>query len=147
MPLFVGEPTSTQAIAPFDGLHKYTFTATTTAAASAAQILALSTGVDSPLALATDRLKILCMTVSPGYDDTELGRPAPRPVTPRFAGQTYVSEWTAAMAQQPDWIIISTWNEWHEGSELEPSLELGTTILDETLPLATRFSASPERPR
>jgi len=83
--------------------------------------------------------KISSVTVIPGYDDRETGRPAPRPVTDRWGGDTYRVLWQEAIAAAPDYILITSWNEWHEGSELEPSVEYGTRILDETAAFSRQF--------
>jgi hypothetical protein len=38
---------------------------------------------------------------------------------------------------------VSTWNEWHEGSEIEPSIEQGRRYLDATRAWAARFRGRP----
>jgi glycoprotein endo-alpha-1,2-mannosidase len=91
--------------------------------------------------------KISCVTVVPGYDDRETDRPPPRPVTDRWGGEMYRALWQEAVRAKPDWILISTWNEWHEGSELEPSVEYGSRILDDTIPFARAFLADDVRAR
>lgn len=65
---------------------------------------------------------IFAATVLPGYDDTHIGRENEL-VAPRDGGQTYSRTWEAALLSDPDWILICSWNEWHEGTEIEPSLE------------------------
>jgi hypothetical protein len=91
--------------------------------------------------------KISCVTVIPGYDDRETDRPPPRPVTDRWGGEMYRALWREAVKAKPDWILISTWNEWHEGSELEPSVEYGSRILDDTIPFARAFLADDVKAR
>jgi hypothetical protein len=83
--------------------------------------------------------KISTVTVMPGYDDRELPRPLPRPTTDRWNGEVYRALWEEAIAAAPDYVLITSWNEWHEGSELEPSKEYGSHILDETAPFARQF--------
>jgi len=34
-----------------------------------------------------------------------------------------------AIKADPDWVLITSWNEWHEGSEIEPSWEDGDAYL------------------
>ena len=46
-----------------------------------------------------------------------------QPVTERWGGETYRVLWREAIAAAPDYVLITSWNEWHEGSELEPSVE------------------------
>ena len=83
--------------------------------------------------------KISTVTVIPGYDDRHLGRPPPRPVTDRWGGDSYAALWREAIAAAPDYVLITSWNEWHEGSELEPSVEYGSRILDDTAAFARSF--------
>ena len=87
--------------------------------------------------------KIATVTIIPGYDDRNLWRLPPRPVTDRWGGETYRALWQKAIAAAPDYILITSWNEWHEGSELEASVEYGSRIL--TLRQRSRESSSPDR--
>jgi glycoprotein endo-alpha-1,2-mannosidase len=84
--------------------------------------------------------KLFCATVIPGFDDTHVpGRPRPRPTVERFGGKTYAALWDAAIRHDADWVLVTSFNEWHEGSEIEPSRELGTRYLDLTAASARRF--------
>ena len=85
--------------------------------------------------------KISTVTVIPGYDDRKLGRPEPRPVTDRWGGETYRVLWQEAVAAAPDYVLITSWNEWHEGSEIEPSVEYGSVMLNDTAGFARAFLA------
>ncbi|MDB5701924.1 MAG: hypothetical protein JWL66_2123, partial [Sphingomonadales bacterium] len=60
--------------------------------------------------------KLFCATVIPGFDDTRVpGRPQPRPTVARHDGQTYQALWDAAIRHDADWVLITSFNEWHEG--------------------------------
>jgi glycoprotein endo-alpha-1,2-mannosidase len=85
--------------------------------------------------------KISTVTIIPGYDDRNAGGPPPRPVTDRWGGETYRVLWQEAIAAVPDYVLITSWNEWHEGSELEPSVEYGSSILHETRAFSREFLA------
>ncbi len=85
--------------------------------------------------------KISTVTVIPGYDDSKLGRPPPRPVTERWGGETYRALWQEAVAAHPDYVLITSWNEWHEGSEIEPSVEYDSIMLNDTAGFARAFLA------
>jgi hypothetical protein len=85
--------------------------------------------------------KISTVTVIPGYDDSKVGRPAPRPVTERWGGETYRALWQEAVAAHPDYVLITSWNEWHEGSEIEPSVEYDSIMLNDTAGFARAFLA------
>jgi len=91
--------------------------------------------------LARSNEKISCLTIIPGYDDTKTRKPGINTV--RHDGQTYRVLWEEAIAADPDWILITTWNEWHEGSEIEPSVEFGDLALKTTVQYAPEFKKKP----
>jgi len=87
--------------------------------------------------------KLFCATVIPGFDDTLVpGRPKPRPTVDRHGGRTYAALWDAAIRHRADWVLVTSFNEWHEGSEIEPSREHGDRYLRLTAAAARRFLAS-----
>ena len=92
-----------------------------------------------------DRLVIA--TVEPGHDASELAtRPlASTMVTQRYNGGTYAAMWSGAIAADPDWILIVSWNEWHEGSQIEPSYQFGTQATDANTVFAKQFLARPAK--
>ena len=83
--------------------------------------------------------KIFAATVSPGYDNTRLGGAT---CIPRDDGQYYAWTWESALASHPNWILISTFNEWEEGSEIEPSTEFGMDYIYKTRRYIQRFQYS-----
>lgn len=86
---------------------------------------------------ARDRQSIACITVIPGYDDTKIRHPGFK--VDRQNGEVYRTLWQAALEANPDWVLITSWNEWHEGSEIEPSFEYGDAYLRLTKEYAGRF--------
>ena len=60
-------------------------------------------------------------TVSPGYDDRRLARETTQ-VVDRANGALYEARWRAAVAAQPDWIVVTSWNEFWENTHIEPSV-------------------------
>jgi hypothetical protein len=63
---------------------------------------------------------LLCApSVGPGYD-ARRGDGDPR-VKPRRNGATYDAMWRAALAAHPDAVTITSFNEWHEGTQIEPA--------------------------
>src|SRR5262245_1804025 len=83
------------------------------------------------------------MTVSPGYDDTPLQDPARERnqlrVVPRDEGATYRSMLDFALGQNvlPDIVLISTFNEFHENTHIEPTLRFGDVYLSMTARFVT----------
>ncbi len=73
---------------------------------------------------------LFAATVIPGYQEAYSGSTGP--VSDRRNGETYHEYWTLARASKPQWILITSWNEWHEGSEIEPSEEFGAAYLEDT---------------
>jgi hypothetical protein len=63
-------------------------------------------------------------TVSPGYNDSLLGRETTS-VVDRANGGLYEAQWQAAVAAQPDWILVTSWNEFWENTHIEPSALFG----------------------
>jgi hypothetical protein len=79
--------------------------------------------------------------VAPGFDDRTIRRPGT--LVERADGATYDATWRAALAVDPAWVLVASWNEWHEGSEIEASREHGTRYLEATRRWAARFRAGP----
>lgn len=74
--------------------------------------------------------KLWMATVMPGYDDTRLGRSAPDNfAVDRQDGAYYLRVWQGALATRPELIMITSWNEWLEGSQIEPSVSYGDLYL------------------
>jgi glycoprotein endo-alpha-1,2-mannosidase len=67
---------------------------------------------------------LLCApSVGPGYD-ARRGSLDPR-VKPRRDGATYDAMWRAAIAARADRVTITSYNEWHEGTQIEPAAPAG----------------------
>lgn len=93
--------------------------------------------------------KIYVATVMPGYDDRKTGRSNAFAVG-REDGAYYARSWQAAIASEPDWIVITSFNEWPEGTYIEPSQAYGSTYLDLTAQWSAVFRGSappPSAPR
>ena len=66
------------------------------------------------------RLRILCApSVGPGYD-ARRATPDVR-VKPRRDGATYDAMWRSALRAKADLVTITSFNEWHEGTQIEPA--------------------------
>jgi hypothetical protein len=90
--------------------------------------------------------KVYVATVMPGYDDRKLPRGAARYAVGREDGAYYERSWQAAISSAPDWIIITSFNEFHEGTYIEPNQAFGTKFLDMTGPWVNAFRNSTPPP-
>jgi len=94
--------------------------------------------------------KIWAATVAPGYDDRKIRQPST--YVDAEGGEYYNVTWKAALLSDPDMVLICTWNEWHEGTNIEPSREfefkyllltrIWTSVYKKT-PLSGPISARP----
>ena len=80
--------------------------------------------------IARSKGKVFIATVMPGYDDTAIRSPGY--VVDRQNGTYYKSLWFIAVSTSPNGYVITSFNEWHEGTEIEPSLEYGYMYIDLT---------------
>lgn len=86
--------------------------------------------------------KLWVATVMPGYDDTRTTR-GDKFARNRENGNFYRATWNAAMASRPDFVVITSFNEWVEGSQIEPSVSYGNQYLDLTREYAAQYKSSP----
>lgn len=111
-------PDSAQA-EPFDGVFSY---------GPVQDVDGYLRGLPAAIAANHAARRILAAAAVPGYDDGVIRQPAR--VLPRDDGALYRRMWQAAAGA--DWVTITSWNEWHEGTEIEPSLEYGSRYLELT---------------
>jgi len=70
------------------------------------------------------------VTVNPGFWFYEKG---PEDLlAERNDGEKYAADWDAALDLSAHTVLITSWNEWHEGTEIEPSREYGFDYLEYT---------------
>ncbi len=83
---------------------------------------------------------------APGFDDTGVWGWGNGPrIVDRRGGSTYDEHWTAILARRPDAIQVVTWNDFQEGSTIEPSMEYGFDYLDHTERWVERLNRRPAR--
>lgn len=80
-------------------------------------------------------------TVMPGYNDLATGR-ANAFVRDRADGAYYRACWGGAQQSAADWVVLTSFNEWLEGTHIEPSVNYGETYLHLTAELAANFRAA-----
>jgi hypothetical protein len=130
--IWSAEGTSTSLLSVFDGLHLFS-------GAYWGLQQGNITAVDHRFRTAIDAYnkaqhtqKIWAAGVLPGYDDTRIPGRTSTYIVPRNNGATYRTSWDGAIASNPDWITITSFNEWFEGSMIEPSVTYGMLYLNLT---------------
>ncbi len=83
--------------------------------------------------------KRLVATIMPGYDDTVVRRPG----FVRKRGKMAFMRRLFRAASGADWVLITSFNEWHEGTEIEPSIEHGDSYLRRAAIEIARWRAGP----
>ncbi len=127
-------------LAVFDGLHQYGIFNMANLARS--METAGRAARYYPLLADTPASKIWAATVQPGYDDRLVpGRQGA--FKDREDGAFYRSTWAAALASDPHWVFITTWNEWWEHTHVEPSEAHGNQYLDMTADYANWWKSQP----
>jgi len=129
----------------FDGIHTYNIAGRLRGKDIEAIRLWAADAFPRAVQLARRHGCISCLTIIPGYDDTRVRKPGLQ--VDRRQGATYRVLWEEAIRAEPDWVLITSWNEWHEGSEIEPSWEDGERYLRLTGECAPRFGAPAKSPR
>jgi hypothetical protein len=141
--LWIEEGVDVSPLTVFDGHHLYSVTwanrtdMSYTANKFARLVRAKAAALGAP--------KIYVATVMPGYDDRKTGRGAAFAVG-REDGAYYARSWQAAIGSAPDWIVINSFNEWPEGTYIEPSQAYGNGYLDLTAQWAAAFRGSAPPP-
>jgi Glycosyl hydrolase family 99 len=85
--------------------------------------------------------KLWIATTMPGYDDTRLLDRRDRFAVDLGGGAFFRRTFDAAAASAPDWIMITSFNEWVEGSQIEPSVSYGSLYLDVSRELVSAWKA------
>lgn len=133
--IYLAETGNPHYLDVFNGLHRYG-----------------TVGIDD-LSLLYERLSLVCRTYGylhgkeqyiwaatacPGYDDRNIpGRTGL--YQSRENGAYYRDTFEAALASSPDWILITSFNEWWENTHIEPSVNYGATYLEMTSDFSSEF--------
>jgi hypothetical protein len=122
---WVGEGTDFSYLNVFDSLYYFDITW----AANPADALAGYARRLDDYNRANNAAKPFIATVMPGYDDTRIRNTR---VRNRANGDYYRRSWQAATQRNAAMVIINSWNEWFEGTQLEPSRSYGDLYLNLT---------------
>ncbi len=85
--------------------------------------------------------KLWVATVMPGYNDLRIEGRANRFARERRNGAYYRDTWEAAINSSPDLVVITSFNEWREGTQIEPSVSYGSLYLELTSEFSQVFKA------
>lgn len=89
--------------------------------------------------------KLWLATISPGWDDTRSGCKTDLRVgsnahrVGRVDGKTYRATFEAALQSNPNWLLVGSFNEWVEGTYIEPSRRYGDRYMQLTQEFAREF--------
>jgi hypothetical protein len=136
VPFFMGE--SGDPAYGFDGFYKYNPNGTSgSKLKSDYQEYAYRLRLPAQLDASKQQL-LWAASVSPGMDDFYI-RPLNSTRENRRDGARYDDTWYAAVGSDPEWILITSWNEWYETTQIQPSDRFGQKALDQTRTWSARW--------
>ena len=136
--LWIGEGVDTSQLSVFDGHYLYSNTWNPPADLTA--VNQKFGGQVAAVRAATGAPKLWVSTVMPGYNDVAI-RPNSGFARSRDGGAYYAQSWQAAMASTPNWVVITSFNEWPEGSYIEPSAAYGDSYIGLTAQYSSQFKS------
>jgi hypothetical protein len=129
--IWIAEGAALDALPTFDGLHLYTISWADNPAGTLSQWGNSTRG----------RGGLWVATAMPGWDNTYTQQ-SEKYTRDRQDGAFYRETFAGAAASAPNLILITSWNEWWEGTQIEPSNNFGDFYLNLTRDLITEYQGS-----
>ncbi|MFK7802622.1 MAG: endo-1,3-alpha-glucanase family glycosylhydrolase [Anaerolineae bacterium] len=133
--IWIAEGGNTDYLAVFDGMHMYNV-------AWSAAPGEVNVGIGGRIRAASATYggyKYWSAVAMPGFDNSRLG--GETTVRGRGDGSFLRNSFNGAVRSNPDIIVITSFNEWPEGSHIEPSTEFGDFYLNLTRELISTYKA------
>ena len=134
----IGDTLDTKYLGVFDGLHTYATNLGDADLSSAYRSVSLATKSFSIVNNGASR-KIWAATICPGWDLRSIPSGGPDLFQLRGEAEYFNGTFKVAMASDPDWVLITSFNEWWENTEIEPSKTYGYRYIDATTDYDSEF--------
>jgi LysM repeat protein len=135
--VWIADGANIDFLSVFDGHHLYNIT--WNPPASVRDTLSIWAGRVRTYSSENGVRKLWVATVMPGYNDLFIAGRSGRFSHDRRGGAYYRETWQAAIDSAPDLIAITSFNEWLEGTQIEPSASYGNLYLDLTAELSAGY--------
>lgn len=136
-PFIIGERSGVDY--PVDGLYQYDPNIVSTADLQARTDRAVDTSRLTSVIDPSVRQLLWAASVGPGFDNRASASLLKRRYTSRDGGARYDQTWAIALDSQPDWVLVTSWNEWYEQTHIAPGTRTGSAALEQTSGWTSRF--------